>query len=106
MEQLDEALNRLLNDPGAMEQVMHLAQSLGGTPVSQPGPPEAGTPDLPKLLSTLQTDDRQTALLRALGAYLSPKRREKLERALQLARLSGLMKHALQQNDPDDGRLI
>ena len=106
MEQLDETLGRLLSDPGAMEQIMSLAKSLGSADAAQPTPAETEQPDLSKMRSMIRTDDRQTTLLRALGAYLAPERREKLERAVQLARLSGLMKTAMQQIGTDDGRSI
>ncbi len=105
MEQLDEALGKLLNDPGAMAQVMQLAQSLGASAPEQPQQPPVSAPDLMGMLSSLRTDERQATLFRALGAYLPPKRREKLERAMQLARLSGLLKVAM-QHDPDDRKVI
>ena len=101
MEQLDDALGRLLNDPGAMAQVMSLAQTLGAGMQTPPEPGSDGAPqtDPEQMLSALRTDERQSTLFRALGAYLSPERREKLERAMRLARLSGLMKAALQASD-------
>ena len=46
--------------------------------------------------------DRRSALLAALEPYLSPARREKLRRAMQLARLSGLMKAAMQLPDREE----
>ncbi len=85
---------------------MSLAKSLGSADAAQLAPAETEQPDLSKMRSMIRTDDRQTTLLRALGAYLAPERREKLERAVQLARLSGLMKTAMQQIGTDDGRSI
>ncbi len=106
MEQLDDALGRLLNDPGAMAQFMNLAQSLGaGLSETSAEAPEgrAPTADLSQMLAAIGTDERQASLFRALGAYLSPKRREKLEKAMQLTRLLGLIKAAMQQSDQDTG---
>lgn len=104
MDQLDEALGKLLNDPGAMAQVMSLAQSLGVASAEKNETPEepSPAPDLIGMLSTLKGDDRQASLFRALGPYLSPKRRKKLERAMQLARMSGLMKAALKLPDREE----
>ena len=93
MEPLDEALGKLLSDPGAMAQVMSLAQSIGAAlpQAAEEGPPQQAEPP-----------DRQTALLRALGSYLPPKRREKLERAMQVAQLSRLARTALAQSDREE----
>ena len=95
MEALDEALGKLLSDPGAMAQVMSLAQSIGA---GLPQTPEEAPPQAELTVPP----DRQTALLRALGAYLPPKRREKLERALQVAQLSRLARTALAQSDREE----
>ena len=43
---------------------------------------------------------RQEALLRALEPFLRPARREKIERALQIARLSGIAGSALRRGGP------
>ena len=96
MEPLDEALGKLLSDPGAMAQVMSLAQSIGA---ALPQAPEEGPPQPAELTAP---PDRQTALLRALGSYLPPKRREKLERAMQVAQLSRLARTALAQSDREE----
>lgn len=101
MDSLDEALGKLLNDPGAMAQVMNLAQSLGAGLPQETKPVEA-QPDPGNLLRTMQGDDRQTALFRALGSYLPPKRREKLERAMRIAKLSSLARTALAQTDREE----
>ena len=93
MEPLDEALGKLLSDPGAMAQVMSLAQSIGAAL------PQAAEEDPPQ---PEETPDRQTALLRALGSFLPPKRREKLERAMQVAQLSRLARTALAQSDREE----
>ena len=116
MAEFDEKLNSILSNPDAMSQIMQLAQSLGGgeaasapsAPPPQPGPPPAaGGGDLlsslmggggmdPKLLSRLlpliqelggQRDSNARNLLYALRPYLRSDRQEKVERALQLARL-------------------
>ncbi len=105
MENLDEALDKLLNDPDVMAQVMNVAQSLGSKlPQDAPEPKNSDVPiqGLSSMLTQLQGDNRHTALFQALRPYLSPKRREKLEKAMQLARLSSLASFALQHTDREE----
>ncbi len=120
MAEFDEKLNSLLSDPGAMSQIMQLAQSLSGgaeqsvPPQGQPPspPPAPKSPDLlsaliggadPALLTRLlpliqelgNQDSNARQLLYALRPYLRPERQEKVERAIQLARLFHLGKKFL-----------
>ena len=120
-----EKLNSILSNPDAMSQIMQLAQSLSGgqeQPSAPPSPPPPPTPaprqsapaqDMlsslaggldPKLLTRLlpiiqelggQQDSNARALLYALRPYLREDRQEKVERALQLARLFHLGKKFL-----------
>ena len=118
MSEFDEQLNNILSNPNAMSQIMQLAQSLSGgqeRPTAPP-PPQAkqsSPPDLlssltggidPKLMARLlpliqelgsQQDSNARALLYALRPYLKEERQEKVERALQLARLFHLGKKFL-----------
>ena len=101
MDSFDDALGKLLSDPGAMAQVMSLAQSLGtalpqAAEDSTPAPQPAAPPP------PVQAGDRQSELFRAIGAYLPERRREKLMKALQLARLSRLAQTALAQSDREE----
>ena len=125
MAEFDEILNSILSNPDAMSQIMQLAQSLSGgqeQPSAPPSPPPPPTPaprqsapaqDMlsslaggldPKLLTRLlpiiqelggQQDSNARALLYALRPYLREDRQEKVERALQLARLFHLGKKFL-----------
>lgn len=127
MAEFDEKLNQILSDPGAMAQIMQLAQSLGGDTSSPPSPPSSPPPASSKqpsgdngasLLSSLaggidpamltkllplvrelggKQDSNARALLYALRPYLKEERQEKVERALQLARLFHLGKTLLAQ---------
>ena len=94
-EGLEEKLNQILNDPDSMAQIMSMAQSFGFQPESEPSPPPSSLPDEDMLRGMMQlfqqmqqNDGKQEALLRALKPYLAPDRREKLDKAMQLARLS------------------
>ena len=121
MAEFDEKLNSILSNPDAMSQIMQLAQSLGGggetASPPPPGPPPPQPPpaggDLlsslaggvdPKLFSRLlpliqelggQRDSNARNLLYALRPYLKAERQDKVERALQLARLFHLGKKFL-----------
>ncbi len=127
MAEFDEKLNQILSDPGAMAQIMQLAQSLGGDtsspPSPSPSPPPASSNQpsgdngasllsslaggidpamLTKLLPLVRElggkqDSNARALLYALRPYLKEERQEKVERALQLARLFHLGKTLLAQ---------
>lgn len=123
MAEFDEKLNALLSNPDSMAQIMQLAQNLsgsmgGGAPSSPPPQPQprsqppaggdffsalAGALD-PAMLTRLlplvgELGSSQTSqarqLLYALRPYLQPQRQEKVERALQLARLIHLGKKFL-----------
>lgn len=101
MSELEEKLGSVLSNPQLMQQIMTLAQSLGGAP--QPEPPKVQEtpaqqlPNLdPKLLQSLAgiagnggMDQNQQALLHALSPYLSQERVSKLERAMRAARMAG-----------------
>lgn len=111
MEDFEAALNSLLSDPAAMNQIMDLAGKLGGAPSPSPPSPEtaeAGEGPLPppaspvpdpgqlaqltrllgQLRASRQPDDETAALLTALRPFLRRERQRKLDRAVQLAGLS------------------
>lgn len=125
MGELEEKLNAILGDQAAMGQIMALAQSLSkpappppaeeaapeGTEGAGPEGPGAARPpgDLLRALDPgmLQLgarlwqeyqggDQRSAALLEALRPFLREKRRARLDRAVQIARLSHVIRVALQ----------
>ena len=101
-EGLEEKLSQILNNPDSMAQIMSMAQSFGFQPEAEPSPPSSNLLDEEMMRSMMQlfrqvqqNDGRQEALLRALKPYLAPDRQEKLDRAVQLARLSHIAGFAL-----------
>ena len=90
---MEEQLQKILNDPEAMEKLMQVAQNLGG----------AQSPDLdPGMLQKLSgiagqgnIDPQQKALLNALMPYLSRRRIHKLENAMRAARMARFAAGAL-----------
>lgn len=98
MSEMEEKLNALLSNPQLMQQIASMAQAMGSQAPQQP--PEQTPPAMPaldpRLLQTVaqtmgQTgiDNNQKSLLHALSPYLSTNRVQKLERAMQAARLAG-----------------
>ncbi|MBS5427656.1 MAG: hypothetical protein KHY52_00215 [Firmicutes bacterium] len=108
-ENLEEKLSQVLNDPNSMAQLMSFAQSLGMGPPDTPPPPgpSPGPPPgdeafvrgiLQLVRQANQKDGPQEALLAALKPYLRPERREKLDRAMRIARISQIAGGALKQH--------
>ena len=112
MAEFDDKLNSILGNPDAMAQIMQLAQSLGGGQESQQpsppppqappaAPPAAGGGDLHSSLdrglhpNIHKQNSNARQLLFALRPYLKEERQEKVERALQLARLFHIGKKVL-----------
>lgn len=106
MSELEEKLGAVLSNPQLMQQIMAMAQTLGGAQQSpapkqeEPRPSEPAPPPMPnldpKMLQGLAgiarqsgVDQNQKALLAALAPYLSRDRMGKLERAMRAARMAG-----------------
>lgn len=128
MDGLEGKLSALLNDPGSMAQIMSLVQSLGvgkqEAPSAPPPPPQAAPPPAPpaapvaasapslplpdpamlqsmmRIMSDVQRiDPKQDALFRAIKPFLRPDRQEKIDRALQIARISHIAGYAIRNFD-------
>ena len=125
MSDFEEKLNAILSSPEAMAQVASLAQSIGQQTAGEPpSPPEGGNGDsasrqpvapadglgsllgsldpsmVQKLLPLLseansQRSSQREQLLYALRPFLKESRREKVDKALQVARLIHLGKRFL-----------
>ncbi len=98
MEDVESKLGAILNNPQMMEQIMSLAQNLGGEQPAAPPPVQEGLPEidfatvqkLTSLIGKTGIDGKQRALLQALGPYLSGPRILKLEKAMRAAKLAGM----------------
>ena len=101
MDELQNQMNNILQNPEMMQKIMQMAQSLNQQPTN-PDPPAANPsmplpnidPSMLKHLAGLagQTniDSNQRTLLKALTPYLSRERITKLERAMRAAKLANL----------------
>lgn len=92
MAELEEKLNALLNDPNMMQQLMSMAQSMGGQQPSKGQSFPDIDPAMLKKISMLANqgsiDKNQKTLLNALHPYLSQQRLRKLEKAMRAAQMA------------------
>jgi len=105
MENLEGRIMEVLQDPSQMEQILNIAKNLGIS--GEPTPNSAAMPEIGSIMELLQKgsqqEPRRDALLHALLPYLRPDRQRRLEKAMQLAKLSNLAGFALQSlNDPSE----
>lgn len=102
MENIEDKLGSILNNPQMMQQIMNLAQSVNQSSSRQEHTPEAASAPSPaggfdlnmlaKISSIAQKagiDSNQQSLLRALKPYLSTQKISKLERAMRAAKIAG-----------------
>ena len=115
----EQAVSAMLQDPEQLQKIFALAQSLGFSPPAAPeaSPPPPAPPVMPQreptppppdekqqalgelLQKAGKLDRRQENLLNALKPFLKPERREKIDRAMQAARISRLAGAALRGRD-------
>ena len=111
MSELEERINAVLGDPAQMEKITKMARSLmgGGGENSQSTAPANPTSMLGELgldgetmgrISRLLSSQQSSpgagqAMLEAMRPYLSDKRRQKVDKALKIARLAKLAGFAM-----------
>ena len=100
MDNMEDKIGSILNNPQLMQQIMSMAQSLGQSQsTKQEEPKEAAPSPMPDIdLSVIQKmsglaqqsgiDKNQQALLHALSPYLSQYRVSRLERAMRAAKMA------------------
>ena len=98
MDDMEQKLNAVLNNPEMMGKILSMAQSLGGT---QEQPPQELPLD-PGMLQSLaglaqktDVDPQQQNLLKALEPYLTSGRLRKLERAMRAAKMARMASSVL-----------
>ena len=113
MSELEEQISSILNDPAQMDRIAQMARSLMGggesadetvvNPLADLGDP-AMLSRLSSLLRSAQVgDSRQEALISAMKPYLSPARREKMDRAAKLARMARLAQMVMGEGGQEHG---
>lgn len=128
MAQWEDKLGAILNNPQAMSQIMSIAQSLDGAqdgqsapdaqvtpaePVPQPAaePADMGLELDPKLMEVgmralaayRDPNNDRAALLQALRPFVKESRYGKIDKAVQIARLSKVVRAALDGWKGDEG---
>lgn len=116
MSELEDRLNGLLSDPEQMGRLAQLAKTIMGGGGADDAPPaqDASAPDIdPGMLSRIgglmkglngERDDKK-ALLEAMKPYLAEKRRQKMDRALKIAKMAKLANMALKEYGGDGNGL-
>lgn len=100
MDDMQNQMASILDNPEMMQKIMAMAQSLSSSQAPQETPSQQPSP-LPDLdISMLQRlsglagksniDNNQRSLLKALGPYLTQDRLSKLERAMRAAKMATL----------------
>ena len=95
MSEMQDAINRIMNDPEAMKQVQSLGEQLGlSKPAPKPEPkPAADTgmlsavQSLAPMLGSFSADDNVSRLFNALRPFLGEEKRQKLDQAQRLMKL-------------------
>jgi len=101
--EFEDRLNSLLNDPSQMEKIASIAKSIMGgepTPVQETdnGFDPAILAKLGGLISRGSAkSSKDKKLLEAMKPFLSEKRRSKMDRALKLAELAGIAELAMNE---------
>ncbi len=105
MDNMEDKIDAVLNNPEMMQKIMAMAQSLGGNTQSTESQQAAAMPfpDFdPAILQKISglarhgnIDKQQQNLLQALNPYLSRQRIQKLENAMRAARMARIAAGAL-----------
>jgi len=121
MSELEDKLNKIMSSPADMEKIMGIARSLSGSLGAQPAAEGSAAgaqsaPDLGNIASSLKDIDPKifrlvtrligeyssgkndkTELLNVIKPYLKEDRREKIDRAAEIAKLAKLARVAFRE---------
>lgn len=109
MAEFDDKLNAILSNPEIMGQIMSMAGAMGQSQQAPPAPPPQPQPQTNgglnldpamiqsamALMQNTQIDPKQQNLIQALHGYLPDDRLQKLEKAMQAAKLAKFASSAL-----------
>lgn len=110
MDELEEKINAVLNNPAELEKLSKIAASVmgGGEPGTPAAAPEAQEPDAGLLRGMVEQlrgggkSSESRRLLEAMKPFLTEKRRRKVDRAMRLARLASLAELAADKIGGDE----
>lgn len=103
MDELEEKLNAVLNNPSELEKISKIASAImggsGDKPEAPPQEPDIDMGMLKQMLSGLRGNGGKKSesrdLLEAMKPFLAEKRRRKIDKAMKLARLASLAEIAV-----------
>lgn len=102
MDELEEKLNSVLNNPSELEKISKIASAImggGDKPEPPPQEPDIDMGMLKQMLSGLRGNGGKKSesrdLLEAMKPFLAEKRRRKIDKAMKLARLASLAEIAV-----------
>lgn len=103
MDELEEKLNAVLNNPSELEKISKIASAImggsGDKPEPTPQEPDIDMGMLKQMLSGLRGNGGKKSesrdLLEAMKPFLAEKRRRKIDKAMKLARLASLAEIAV-----------
>ena len=103
MDELEENLNAVLNNPSELEKISKIASAImggsGDKPEEPPQEPDIDMGMLKQMLSGLRGNGGKKSesrdLLEAMKPFLAEKRRRKIDKAMKLARLASLAEIAV-----------
>lgn len=98
MENIQDKLGAILNNPQMMQQIMSMAQAMGNNSPSQSSAPSQSIPNLdPSMLQKLSgilgnnsVTQEEISLLHALTPFLPKERIYRLEKAMRAAKIAKL----------------
>ena len=99
MDDISGLVSQILSDPEQMQQIMDLAKNLSAGSTEEPVLSPERVAEIGKYLQQSEAADRkQEALVHALRPFLRPSRQSKLDRAMQIAKLSHIAGIALKKD--------
>ncbi len=97
MSEIEDMLGKMLSDPEEMAKISRLASSLFGGEAENKKPENDMGAMLGSLMGKGMSGGDKAAFVEALGPYLKPERRRKLEKALKISRIAGIAGIALNE---------
>lgn len=97
MSEMEDMLGKILSDPDEMAKISRLASSLFGGEGEDKKPESDMGSVFGALMGKAGGGGDKAALVEALGPYLKPERRRKLEKALKISRIAGIAGIALNE---------
>ena len=97
MSEIEDMLGKILGDPEEMAKISRLASSIFG----EEGDNKKPEGDMGAMLGALMgkggSGGNTAAFVEAIGPYLKPERRRRLEKALKISRIAGIAGIALNE---------